>query len=159
MKKLHGRVTVFMVVVLMVICSLTVGNASGNTGQDRALSFFYASKDDGDLRLTASLIVADPFADCVYVAVRASYLHPVNYEIDHFHVYLNDLPVQELLFVEQVPAAWEARSAFSGIIALPDEGVGSLEIVPVILSGSAVMDETEEVFELSLRLTDFVQMQ
>lgn len=159
MKNLHGKVAVFMVVIFIVIYFLTVGNASGNTEQDRALSFFYASKDDGDLRLTASLIVADPFADCVYIAVRASYLNPVNYDIDHFNVYLNDLPVQELLFVEQVPVAWEARSAFSGIVALPDEGVSSLEIVPVILAGSAVMVETEKVFEHSLSLADFVQMQ
>ena len=105
------------------------------------------------------MIVAAPFADCVYIAVRASYLNPVNYDIDHFNVYLNDLPVQELLFVEQVPVAWEARSAFSGIVALPDEGVSSLEIVPVILAGSAVMIETEEVFEYALSLADFVQMQ
>lgn len=157
MKLLSNMLCLCMVAVSIFVPMLIIPNAFADSNQDAAFDYYYVTEEGDNLCISASLVIADPFADCLFVAVRVSYVNPVNYDISCFHIYLNDLPVQTLFYIDQYPNERIAQSSFAGIFSLPDDGLNFLRLVPVITTQNAVMSETEEIENMSLYLTDFVK--
>ena len=67
---------------------------------ERDISYSYAEIIDINYQISAALIIAEPLSDCLYVSIRVSYVNPVNYAFNSFHIYINDQAAQKIPFIE-----------------------------------------------------------
>lgn len=111
--------------------------------------FYYAQKLFEQFQIDASIIIADPFAEYVSVAIRISFPNRFpNDDIEYFNVYINDQEASQLCLNETIKTEISAPSAFTGMIPITGE-LNSISIVPVGHS------ELEEWWNSSLTLEDF----
>lgn len=100
------------------------------------------------------LIIAEPLSDCLYVSIRVSYVNPVNYAFNSFHIYINDQAAQNIPFIGQSPAEQNTLS-FAAVFHLSESRIDSLELIPVIETHNATSFETEELLSGSISFADF----
>ena len=121
----------------------------------QVISYTCAEIIEDDYQITAALVVVDPLSDYLYVSVSVSYLNPVNYVMNSFHLYLNDQPAQELPFVGQSSTEQSVCFSFAGIFHLSESEITSLELVPVIETHNASGLEIEEMLSGAIGLENF----
>ena len=152
MKKLCNMVSLLLLVLLLVIAA-TGYSVAEEEHQD--IRYACAEIIEDNYQITAALIIAEPLSDYLYASVCVSYLNPVNYSINSFHLYLNNQPVQELSFIGQTSSEQGVRFSFAGIFPLSDGKITSLELIPVIETSNAIGLEIEEMLSGAIGLEDF----
>ena len=121
---------------------------------ERDISYSYAEIIDINYQISAALIIAEPLSDCLYVSIRVSYVNPVNYAFNSFHIYINDQAAQKIPFIGQSSAEQNTLS-FAAVFHLSESRIDSLELIPVIETHNATSFETEELLSGSISFADF----
>ena len=121
---------------------------------ERDISYSYVEIIDINYQISAALIIAEPLSDCLYVSIRVSYVNPVNYAFNSFHIYINDQAAQKIPFIGQSSAEQNTLS-FAAVFHLSESRIDSLELIPVIETHNATSFETEELLSGSISFADF----
>ena len=114
--------------------------------------YYYASMLYDTMQIDSSLVIADPFHDCINIAIKVSF--PFNFpndDIAFFRVYINDKSY-DLEMNRYICTEIEAHSIFSGLIPL-NNNLENLRIIPV------GMKEMEEWCPYEITFSDYKKIE
>jgi len=135
--------------LLCIFGGVATSIADAEMTNSAACSHIFAEKEEQNYRISASMNIAKPLDDVVYIAIQYSYLQPVNYEVQCFRLYYTESEWIEIPFVPELQPQPEAPSIFASLIPLYD-GFPNAKLVPVISTGG----ETEEMYDVEILFGD-----
>ena len=135
---------VCLLCLLFPLWSPTLANQELSGG---ACQHIFAQKEDQSFRIEASISIVQPLDHAACVAIRFSYLQPVNYEVICFRLYHTESEWIEIPFAPGLQEQTKAPSVFAALIPVYD-GFPDGRLVPIISDGR----ETEEMVSAEIVL-------